>query len=163
MDTAPGRFSRSTGCGGKSSLPSNGRNLCCTSTGSQPGPSADREVGSTPTSSLPCCVTTSARTSWTLPPEDLLDAAYVPSLWAVQKTVLRVLLGIGIGPLSVASIAAPNPRVHRRLANAPRRRKPPPPYPVRDFFLRPWFSPPPPRACGREGFAKFANPHIAGS
>src|SRR3954453_15346416 len=75
MDTAPGRFSRSIGCGGKSSLPSNRRNLCCTSTGSQPGPSADREVGSTPTSSLPCCVTTSARTSWILPPEDLLDAA----------------------------------------------------------------------------------------
>jgi hypothetical protein len=24
----------------------------------------------------------------------LLDAAYVPSLWAVQKTVLMVLLGI---------------------------------------------------------------------
>src|SRR3954453_4137226 len=97
MDTAPGRFSRSIGCGGKSSLPSNRRNLCCTSTGSQPGPSADREVGSTPTSSWPCCVTTSARTSWTLPPEDLLDAAYVPSLWAVQKTVLMVLLGIVIG------------------------------------------------------------------
>src|SRR3954471_21760542 len=34
-------------------------------------------------------------------PEDLLDAAYVPSLWAVQKTVLMVLLGIVIGPLSV--------------------------------------------------------------
>jgi len=37
---------------------------------------------------------TSARISWNLPLEDLLDAAYVPSLWAVQKTVLMVLLGI---------------------------------------------------------------------
>ena len=79
-------------------------------------------------------MTTSARTSWSLPPEDLLDAAYVPSLWAVQKTVLMVLLGIVIGPLSVASIVAPHPRVHRRLANAPRRRKPHIQYPVRDLF-----------------------------
>ena len=79
-------------------------------------------------------MTISARTSWTLPPEDLLDAAYVPSLWAVQKTVLMVLLGIVIGPLSVASIVAPHPRVHRRLANAPRRRKPHIQYPVRDLF-----------------------------
>ena len=35
----------------------------------------------------------------------MLDAAYIPSLWAVQKTVLMVLLGIVIGPLSVASVA----------------------------------------------------------
>ena len=47
-----------------------------------------------PTSSLPWCATTSARSSWTLPPEDLLDAAHVPSLWAVQKTVLMVLLAV---------------------------------------------------------------------
>src|SRR3954454_15246345 len=126
MDTAPGRVSRATGCGGKSSFPSNGSNLCCTSTGSQPGPSADREVGSTPTSSLPCCVTTSARTSWTLPPEDLLDAAYVPSLWAVQKTVLMVLLGIVIGPLSVASIAlwpASPPQTPGFIGASPTRRE----------------------------------------
>jgi hypothetical protein len=79
-------------------------------------------------------VTTSARTSWTLPPEDLLDAAYVPSLWAVQKTVLIVLLGIIIGPLSIAKITAPNAAAHRHLANAPRRRKPHIQYPVRDLF-----------------------------
>jgi hypothetical protein len=64
----------------------------------------------------------------------LLDAAYVPSLWAVQKTVLMVLLGIVIGPLSAARIAASKPRVHRHLANAPRRRKPHIRYPVRDLF-----------------------------
>lgn len=77
---------------------------------------------------------TSARISWNLPPEDLLDAAYVPSLWAVQKTVLMVLLGIVIGPLSLASLFAPHPTVHRHLANAPRRRKPHIRYPVRDLF-----------------------------
>ena len=31
--------------------------------------------------------------SWKLPPEELLDAAYTQSLWAIQKTVLMVLLG----------------------------------------------------------------------
>jgi hypothetical protein len=79
-------------------------------------------------------VTTSARTSWTLPPEDLLDAAYVPSLWAVQKTVLMVLISIILGPLSLASIVAPRAVVHRHLANAPRKRKPHVCYPVRDLF-----------------------------
>jgi hypothetical protein len=64
----------------------------------------------------------------------LLDAAYVPSLWAVQKTVLLVLLGIVIGPLSLASIAATHASVHRHLANAPRKRKPHLRYPVRDLF-----------------------------
>jgi hypothetical protein len=64
----------------------------------------------------------------------LLDAAYVPSLWAVQKTVLMVLLGIVIGPISLASIVAPSPTAHRHLANAPRRRKPHIRYPVRDLF-----------------------------
>jgi hypothetical protein len=64
----------------------------------------------------------------------LLDAAYVPSLWAVQKTVLMVLLGIVIGPLSLANIAASHPRLHRYFANAPRRRKPHIRYPVRDLF-----------------------------
>jgi len=79
-------------------------------------------------------VTTSARISWSLPPEDLLDAAYVPSLWAVQKTVLMVLIGIVIGPLAIADILAPSPIVHRHLANAPRKRKPQISYPVRDLF-----------------------------
>ena len=79
-------------------------------------------------------MTTSARSSWSLPPEDLLDAAYVPSLWAVQKTVLMVLLGIVLGPLTLASILAAQPSVHRRLANAPRKRQPHVRYPVRDLF-----------------------------
>jgi hypothetical protein len=79
-------------------------------------------------------VTISARISWTLPPEDLLDAAYIPSLWVVQKTVLMVLIGIVIGPLAVADILAPRAIVHRHLANAPRKRKPHIRYPVRDLF-----------------------------
>jgi hypothetical protein len=79
-------------------------------------------------------VTISARTSWNLPPEDLLDAAYVPSLWSVQKTVLMVLLGIVIGPLSLASILAAHVAVHRHLANAPRKRQPHVGYPVRGLF-----------------------------
>ena len=79
-------------------------------------------------------MTTSARTSWNLPPEDLLDAAYIPSLWAVQKTVLMVLLGIVLGRLSLASIIAAHPMVHRHLANAPQKRQPHVRYPVRNLF-----------------------------
>ena len=76
----------------------------------------------------------SARISWKLPPEDLLDAAYTPSIWAVQKTVLMVLLGISIGAIPLASVVAAQPAVHRNLANAPRKRKPHVSYPVRDLF-----------------------------
>jgi hypothetical protein len=64
----------------------------------------------------------------------LLDAAYVPSLWAVQKTVLMVLLGIVIGPITLASITTAHAMVHRHLANAPRKRKPQIRYPVQDLF-----------------------------
>ncbi len=79
-------------------------------------------------------MTTLARISWNLPPEDLLDADFVPSLWAVQKTVLMVLIGLIIGPLSLADIRAPCAGVHRCLADAPRKRKPHVRYPVRDLF-----------------------------
>ena len=79
-------------------------------------------------------MTTSARTSWNLSPEDLLDAAYIPSLWAVQKTVLMVLIGIIIGPIAIANILKPRAVVHRHLANAPRKRKPQVRYPVQDLF-----------------------------
>jgi hypothetical protein len=65
----------------------------------------------------------------------LLGAAYIPSLWAAQKkTVLMVLLGIVLGPLRLASIVTPHAMVHRRLANAPRQRKPHITYPVRDLL-----------------------------
>ncbi len=77
---------------------------------------------------------TSARTSWNLPPEHLLDAAYTPSLWAVQKTVLMVLLGIVIGAIPLASIVVAQAAVHRNLANAPRKRKPHVNYPIHDLF-----------------------------
>lgn len=72
--------------------------------------------------------------SWNLPPEDLLDAAYAPSLWAVQKVALMVLLGIVIGTVPLTTILAAGRAVHRNLANAPRRRKPQVRYPVRDLF-----------------------------
>ena len=64
----------------------------------------------------------------------MLDAAYIPSLWAVQKTVLLVLLAVVLGPLSLAHITAANTKVHRHLANAPRKRKPHIKYPVRGLF-----------------------------
>ena len=72
--------------------------------------------------------------SWKLPPEELLDAAYTPSLWAIQKTVLMVLLGCVIGAIPIAGILNARPKAHRSLANAPRCRKPHVTYPVRGLF-----------------------------
>ena len=77
---------------------------------------------------------TSARISWNLPPEDLLDADYIPSLWAVQKIALLVLLSIIVGPLSLNCMTEARPMMHRNLANAPRKRKPHVRYPVRGLF-----------------------------
>ena len=79
-------------------------------------------------------MTISARISWNLPPEDLLSASYVPSLWAVQKTILMILLRVVLGPLSLASILEAHAAVHRRLANAPRKRRPHVRYPVHGQF-----------------------------
>ena len=65
---------------------------------------------------------------------EVFDAAYIPSLWAVQKMALLVLLSIVLGPLSLVDFIAALPVVHRRLANAPRKRKPQVIYPVRGLF-----------------------------
>jgi hypothetical protein len=81
-----------------------------------------------------CYVMTSARISWTLPPEELADAGYIPSLWTVQKTALLILLSIVLGPCSLVDFIAAGPTVHRQLANAPRKRKPHVRYPVRGLF-----------------------------
>ena len=77
---------------------------------------------------------TSARISWTLPPEELFDTAYIPSLWAVWKMALLALLAAVLGPLSIDDFILAGPAVHHALANAPRKRKPHVRYPVRGLF-----------------------------
>ena len=77
---------------------------------------------------------TSARISWTLPPEEIFDAAYIPSLWAVWKMALLTLLAAVLGPLSINNFSLAGPEVHRALANAPRKRKPHVRYPVQGLF-----------------------------
>jgi hypothetical protein len=64
----------------------------------------------------------------------MLDADYIPSLWAVQKIALMVLISIVLGPLSLPALTAAKPVVHRNIANAPRKRKPHVRYPVRALF-----------------------------
>ena len=68
------------------------------------------------------------------PPEELSDAAYIPSLWTVHKMALLILLSIVLGPFSLVDFIAAGPTVHRQLANAPRRRKPHVRYPARGLF-----------------------------
>jgi hypothetical protein len=77
---------------------------------------------------------TSARNSWNLPPEELLDVTYIPSLWAVWKIALLALLAAVLGPLSIGDFILAGPAVHHALANAPRKRKPNVRYPVRGLF-----------------------------
>jgi hypothetical protein len=48
---------------------------------------------------------TSARISWTLPPEELFDPAYIPSLWAVWKMALLTLIAAVRGPLSINDLS----------------------------------------------------------
>jgi hypothetical protein len=66
-----------------------------------------------------------------LPPEDLLDAGYVPSLWRAQRFVLRVLLPAVLGVLPINAVRDADRNVHRKLADTRRRRKPQIRYPVR--------------------------------
>ena len=82
-------------------------------------------------SSWPCCATISARKSWNLSPEDLLDAAYIPSLWRMQDVTLRWLVGAVIGPLVLDALLHADPNLYRRLAHARRKRRPHICYPLR--------------------------------
>jgi hypothetical protein len=61
----------------------------------------------------------------------MLDAAYLPSLWRVWDTALRVLLNAVAGALGLEDFLRANRNVHRRLANSRRRRKPHVSYPLR--------------------------------
>jgi hypothetical protein len=65
----------------------------------------------------------SARISWCLPPEDLIDAKYAPSLWRTQKFTLKILLGAILGPLTLQALLEASKRFHRLLAEPPRKRR----------------------------------------
>jgi hypothetical protein len=79
-------------------------------------------------------VTTSARKSWNLSPEDLLDAGYLPSLWAAHKATLRALLAAVLGHLPLRRLTQTDAAKHKRLANAPRKRRPQILYPAISLF-----------------------------
>lgn len=64
-------------------------------------------------------------------PQDMIDAGYIPSLWAVQKMAVLALVFAVLGPLSVSMFLAAEPGVHQRIANAPRKRQPHVAYPIR--------------------------------
>ena len=66
-----------------------------------------------------------------LPPEDLLDAGYIPSLWQAHRFVLRALLPAVLGSLPIQAVQDPGRSVHRKLADTKRKRKPQIRYPLR--------------------------------
>ena len=69
--------------------------------------------------------------SWNLPPEDLLELKYAPSIWRVQKTVIWMLRMAILGHIAIASLKNLAARFHRLLAEPPRKRKKQVQYPLR--------------------------------
>lgn len=67
-------------------------------------------------------------------PDALLDAAYQPSLWRVQKTALLLLVLAVLGPVPIRGMLDAGPALHWQLANTRRQRKPAVSYPVRALF-----------------------------
>jgi hypothetical protein len=61
----------------------------------------------------------------------MLEAAYLPSLWRVWDTCLRLLLNAVTGALGLDDFLLANTNVHRRLAHSRRRRTPQVSYPGR--------------------------------
>jgi hypothetical protein len=72
-----------------------------------------------------------ARISWSLPPGDLIDAKYAPSLWRTQKFTLKILLVAILGHLTLQALLKASKRFHRLLAETPRKRKLQMQYPVK--------------------------------
>jgi hypothetical protein len=69
--------------------------------------------------------------SWNLPPEDLLELKYAPSIWRVQKTVIWMLRMAILGHIAIACLKNLAARFHRLLAEPPRKRKKQVQYPLR--------------------------------
>ena len=67
-------------------------------------------------------------------PSDLIDAAYQPSLWRVQKTAVLLLVLAVLGPVPIRCMLNAEPALHRQLANTRRKRKPAVSYPVQALF-----------------------------
>jgi hypothetical protein len=74
---------------------------------------------------------TSARMSWNLSPQALIDAGASSSLWRVTQVVLDALINAIIPPITLIMLRNPSHRLHRRLANPKRKRKQAVNYPIR--------------------------------
>jgi hypothetical protein len=64
---------------------------------------------------------------------DLLELNYAPSLWRVQKIVIRILLFAILGQLAIEALISAGTRFHRLLAEPPRKRKKQMQYPIRSL------------------------------
>jgi hypothetical protein len=64
----------------------------------------------------------------------LLDAAYQPSLWRVQKTAILLLVLAVLGPVPIHRMRDAGPALHWQLASPRRQRKPAISYPVPTIF-----------------------------
>jgi hypothetical protein len=67
-------------------------------------------------------------------PSELIDAAYQPSLWRVQKTAVLLLVLAVLGPVPISCMLNAGADLHWQLANTRRKRKPAVSYPVQALF-----------------------------
>ena len=65
---------------------------------------------------------TSARISWNLPPQPLLEAGYTPSRWRVYKALALLVVALLLGRPSLADFLDAPARIHRSMADPPRKR-----------------------------------------
>ena len=76
---------------------------------------------------------TSARMSWNLSPQDLLDAGATSSLWRVTQVVLAALIVAIVPPITLETLRQPSIQLHQRLANPRRTRQQAVNYPRRSL------------------------------
>jgi multisubunit Na+/H+ antiporter MnhG subunit len=68
---------------------------------------------------------------WNLSPQELSDAGCTASLWRSFQEALAVLMAAILPPITLHMLTNASPKMHARLANPKRRRKPAISWPIR--------------------------------
>ena len=76
---------------------------------------------------------TSARISWNLSPQELLDAGAATSLWRTVQVIFAALIEAIVPPITLNMLKHPSPQLHKRLANPKRKRRQAVNYPTKDL------------------------------
>jgi hypothetical protein len=69
--------------------------------------------------------------SWSLSPQELSDTGCTASLWRSFQQALAALVAAILPPITLHMLTKPSAKMHARLANPKRRRKPAISWPIR--------------------------------